>query len=632
MARLLFLGASVSQLPAIRYAKSVGHEVVACDGDPRAVAFDFCDVREPIDFSDVDRVTAVGRRERVEGVLAICTDRAVVPAALVAERLCLPGIEAEVAHAMTHKPTMRRLLTKAGVPQPAYEVVDTVANVAQFASVPMPAVLKPADSGGQRGLFMIERTADLASHLPDTLAASRGGEALIEEFIDGAELNTLFAVRGGVPALLSVSDRLRPPGLGFGVGWIHRFPSELPATVVAEVIEVAEAAIRGLGLRDGIAFPQLIASSRGVYVVEVAARIAAGQMADLVRYGTGIEMFEIAIAQALGQPVRDSLVEPRLRRPIAIRFLTASPGLLPVGTVTAIRGLDEVRAARGVLDAGLYFGVGTRIGPLQVDADRRGYVIATGTTTSEALEHADAAARKLLIETETPRSNRSGEARLPAVILCAALLAATVVAFALTERAKLQQALVTGTRIDKTFSPICRCPQRVAHITFRLMHRARVSVGLVDKAGTVIATLVHSRAFAAGPIHLEWNGRGAQGHVVPPSRYVPQVSFLGQRRTLRLPSPITVDTDRPKVARATLRIGRTAVIRYRFSELAYAALFVNGARIVFTRFAPTKGSIRTASRLIHGDRVSLVAIDLAGNRSDPFMLRLHEDVHRAQRP
>ena len=34
MARLLFLGASVSQLPAIRYAKSRGDWVVACDGDP----------------------------------------------------------------------------------------------------------------------------------------------------------------------------------------------------------------------------------------------------------------------------------------------------------------------------------------------------------------------------------------------------------------------------------------------------------------------------------------------------------------------------------------------------------------------------------------------------------------------
>ena len=62
MARLLFLGASVSQLPAIRFARMAGHEVVACDGDPHAVAFGLCDVAEAIDFSNVERVAAVGRR------------------------------------------------------------------------------------------------------------------------------------------------------------------------------------------------------------------------------------------------------------------------------------------------------------------------------------------------------------------------------------------------------------------------------------------------------------------------------------------------------------------------------------------------------------------------------------------
>jgi|GEM_PF-453697 len=624
MARLLFLGASISQFPAIRYAKQVGHEVVACDGDPRAVAFASCDVSEAIDFSDVDLVTAVARREGVDGVLAICSDRAVVPAALVAERLGLPGIDVEVAHAMTHKPTMRRLLALAGIPQPAHVFVSSLGERPNLAQLHLPIVLKPADSGGQRGLFRLERVGELEDRLPETLAASHGGEAIVEEFIEGSELNTLFAVRDGMPTLLSVSDRLRPPGRGFGVGWIHRFPSELPSGVVDEVVEVAAAAIQALGLRDGIAFPQLIASPRGVYVVEVAARIAAGQMADLVRHGTGIEVFEIAIAQALGQPVPDALVEPRFRRPIAIRFLTASPGLLPVGTVAAIRGLDDVRASQGVLDAGLYFGVGARIDPVQVDADRRGYVIASGETPSEALARADAAAKKLRVDVEPSRSSRSGEARLVPLVICLGLLAATAAAFALTERTKLQLALIAGTRVDKTFSPVCRCSERVAHIAFRLVRRARVSIGVVDKAGAVVTTLVRDRRLAAGPIHLAWDGRSTAGRVLPTGQYLPEVSFLDLRRTLRLPSPITLDTDRPRIDRAAVRVGRTVVVRYRFDEPAQAALLVDGTRVVLTRFAPTTGTIRVAPRLLGRgriERVSLVAIDLAGNRSRPMILR-----------
>ena len=109
-------------------------------------------------------------------------------------------------------------------------------------------------------------------------------------------------------------------------------------------------------------------------------------------------------------------------RPVAIRFLTAQPGVLPVGEVTAIDGMERVRQSPGVLAADLYFGVGTTIGPLRVDADRRGYVIATGDTPEQALELADAASRKLKLTTRTDRARR---VRTCLVVAAAALAAAT---------------------------------------------------------------------------------------------------------------------------------------------------------------------------------------------------------------
>ena len=159
-------------------------------------------------------------------------------------------------------------------------------------------------------------------------------------------------------------------------------------------------AVSALSLYDGIAFPQLIATADGVRVIEVAARIAAGQMADLVSYGTGINLFEIAFAQAIGDDVPDRLVTRRFTRPLAIRFLTASPGVLPVGTITSIGGLDRVRSAPGVLAADLYIGPGATVRPVQVDADRSGYVIATAGDALEALELADRASELLVVQVE----------------------------------------------------------------------------------------------------------------------------------------------------------------------------------------------------------------------------------------
>jgi hypothetical protein len=155
-------------------------------------------------------------------------------------------------------------------------------------------------------------------------------------------------------------------------------------------------------------------------------------MADLVRFATGIDVFDVAIAQALGEPVPDNLVTPRTERPVAIRFLTAAPGVLPLGTVTAIGGLDEVRASPGVLAAGLYFEPGATITPVQVDADRRGYVVATAGTADEALALADEAGEKLDVRTLRPvvpagrrRLLLSGGAGIAAVAAALILVAFT---------------------------------------------------------------------------------------------------------------------------------------------------------------------------------------------------------------
>lgn len=408
MPTVLFLGASVSQLAAIRQARASGLRVIAVDADPHAIGFAEADDAEAVDFTDLDRVIEVARRYRIDAVVAVSTDRAVPIAAAVAERLGLPGIGTLTADVMTDKAAMRTRLQGHMIPQPAFALLsESVEPSWELEAIGCPAVLKPADSGGQRGVYRINDHAALATHLPLALGFSRSGRAILERYIDGHELNGIVVVRNGDPALLTLSDRLRPPGPGFGVGWIHLFPSELDAAHLKATGEVALAAVRALGLRDGIAFPQLLVTATGdVYVVEVAARIHAGQMADLVRLGIGVDLVEIALAQALGDDVADAMIEPRFHRPLAVSFLTASPGILPTGSVLAVEGLDDVRAAPGVLDADIYIQIGETIQPVRVDADRRGYVIATAETARTALELARRATHQLRVQVEAHQAEQ----------------------------------------------------------------------------------------------------------------------------------------------------------------------------------------------------------------------------------
>jgi biotin carboxylase len=399
---VLFVGAGRHQRRAIEQARARDLRVAAVDRNAEAPGLASADVAEVVDFTEVPRVVDVARRVGADGVLTVSADRAVPVVAAVAEELGLPGIGTQTARLLTHKLVMREALGAGGLPQPPFASLRSAVDVdAALDAVGFPAVLKPVDSGGQRAVFRIESREEIDRDLPEAIDESPTNEALLEEFVEGIELNGIVIARKGEPALVTLSDRLRPPGIGFGVGWIHVYPPSIPPEQLRRAEEVADESVRALGLRDAIAFPQLIASPDGdVAVVEVAARIPGGQMADLVRHAVGVDLVEVALRQALGEEVPDELALPRFRQPLAIRFFTAQPGPLPTGRVTRIGSLDAVLAAEGVVQADTYLQLGETIRPVRRDGDRRGYVIAVADTPEEALRRADSAATRLEVDVE----------------------------------------------------------------------------------------------------------------------------------------------------------------------------------------------------------------------------------------
>ena len=401
-APILFVGAGRHQRRALSRLKELGVRIVAVDKNPEAPGLAIADVGEEVDVLDIPAVVEVGRRHEVQGVMTYAADRAVPVVAAVARELGLPGIGSETAHLMTNKIAMRRQLADAGVPQPRFAAVRTIHEAhAASDAVGFPAVLKPADSAGQRGLFLCQSPGDVERHLHASLAQSTEQEAILESYHAGLEVNGLLVVRDGEPVVVTLSDRRRPPGPGFGVAIAHVYPSTLFGDALEEVRRTGVHTVKALGLRDGVAYPQVLWSDDGVArLIEVAARIPAGQMDSVARHGVGVDLIEVALLQALGRSVPDDLVLPKTQQPMAISFLTADPGPLPTGKLVRVSGLERVRAFPGVVEAELYFQEGETIRPVQVDGDRRGYVIALGDTNLEAVERAESAARLLDVEVE----------------------------------------------------------------------------------------------------------------------------------------------------------------------------------------------------------------------------------------
>ena len=222
-------------------------------------------------------------------------------------------------------------------------------------------------------------------------------------------------------------------------------------------------------------------------------------------------------------------------------------------------------------------------------------------------------------------------ARLPQLLIVLAVLGATAAAFAFTERVKLERSPITGTRVDRVFSPVCECARNVAVISFVLRRRGTVTVDMLGSDGRRVRRLVRDREELKGRVAYTWDGRGDLEQVVDEGVYRPRVELEERGRTIVLPNPIRVDTTAPRIR--LLRVlpkvfspdgdGRRdrVTARYETNEQARAMMLVDGRRRVLSKFRSTEGQLIWFGR-VNGRPVSpgtyeirLRAFDRAGNRS-----------------
>ncbi len=333
MKTVLFVGAGRHQRNAILRAKELGLRVLAADRNEDALGLAEADVPFVVDFSDVEAVLAAVADVEFDGVLTVSADRAVPVVAAVAEARGLPGIGTATAHLMTHKVAMRRRLAEDGVPQPRFSALRILSERYRAAEeVGFPAVLKPADSGGQRGIFVVRSVGEIEAHLHEAVSASPTREAILEEYVEGMEIDGIVIARGGEAETLTLSGRRRPPGSGSASAGSTCIRRRCPATNSLEVGADGLAVLGRSASAIGSRFPQLIAATDGrMVVVEVAARIPGGEMSDLVRHAVSVDLVEGAVADGARRGAtrfaRQAGLPPATRNPLPDRGARAThPG------------------------------------------------------------------------------------------------------------------------------------------------------------------------------------------------------------------------------------------------------------------------------------------------------------------
>ncbi|SDL48522.1 ATP-grasp domain-containing protein [Tessaracoccus oleiagri] len=391
--RLLVLGASRLQSPALVKGRELGYRVGVVDRDPDAVGIALADDFFEISTTDVDAIVEAARGYRPAGVLTLGTDMPMRGVAGVADALGLVGPSPEATRAATDKGEMAEAFAHGGVPAPRFAVVASADELAGATSGwDLPYILKPVDNAGSRGVVLVETSQAAAEAFRYSHAASRSGRVIAQEYLRGREVSVEGFLLGDELHVVTITDKLTSAAPHF-VEMGHSQPSSLPDSDQAAIRALTAAAARALGVTDCAVHAEIMLTLAGPRMIEFGARLGGDFITtDLVPLSTGVDMVTALIDLSCGH--RPDLT-PTRSAASAIRFLTASdPGPDVDAAVETARHLEGVADVH-VLQGGCASAVHS-------SADRAGQVIAVGDTPDAAIATCETVLG--LIRGEKPRS------------------------------------------------------------------------------------------------------------------------------------------------------------------------------------------------------------------------------------
>jgi biotin carboxylase len=375
----------------------MGLRVVVLDGSPDAPGLRLGDANHVVDILDPTACVAIAKRERVDGVIHICSEVSMFPMAAINEAMGLHGIDLGTAERATNKEKMRRAFADGGAPSPCSHGAATESEaVAAIKLVGWPLIVKPSRNSGSRGVTKVEKSEGLDCFLrafQRAVELSFDHSAVIESFVDGPEFSVELLIWDRKARVLALTDKLttgEPHFIEIG----HSQPS---SAILSERLAIEAAAIKGvraLGLDWCAAHAEVRLSAHGPVLMEIGARLGGDYITtELVPRSTGIDMVEGAIRLALGEVPDLSPRHPP--KGAAIRYLTPKSG-----KVVCISGIETARRMAGVQIVALDWTVGDLIPKCDSSRARVGHVIAEANTAEEAIAIANTARENIRIVTD----------------------------------------------------------------------------------------------------------------------------------------------------------------------------------------------------------------------------------------
>ena len=338
MKKLMVLGAGTYQVPLIKQAKKMGLYVIAVSpgnypGMPLADKVIDCDIM------DEEGVFRAASEEKIDGIISDETDMSVLSMAYTADRLGLPGNSYEKVLPFIDKSLMRERCREEGIDTIRFKAVTELDEALDFyRDLGSTAIVKPADSCASKGVTKIDSDEDLIRNFDEAKAYSKNGKVLIEEFVEGQEIEVDSIVVDGESKLLMHANQELFDIPNVFASPAKLYPAETEEKIMDRILEMDKAILDGGGLDFAVTNDEFIVGSDGVpHLLEAACRGGGLHISTIItELVTGLNTSEFLIRSALGENTGFPDFTPNGKSAGYVAFY------VPAGEVVSVSGIDEV--------------------------------------------------------------------------------------------------------------------------------------------------------------------------------------------------------------------------------------------------------------------------------------------------
>ncbi|MCM3765960.1 ATP-grasp domain-containing protein [Neobacillus niacini] len=315
MKKILFLGGTAQQIPAIKYAKEMGYYTILCDYQSNTPCQKYSDEYYCISTTDKEGILKIARKREIDGIVAFISDTAASIAAYVANKLNLPSHPYESVSILTNKEQFRKFLHENGFSCPraeSYKVFKEAKN--GLSNFHFPIMLKPVDSSGSKGVTRVDSIKDLEGAFEKALSNSREKTVIVEEFI---EKNHDYQIGGDV---FIIDGRLEFCGflnchrnnqVNPNVPAGKSYPLFLDKARASLVRSELQRLIDRLNLKTGaLNIEAIIGRDEKIYFIDIGPRNGGNLIPDFLKIITEIDFVGATVEAAIGNNELDVNYKP----------------------------------------------------------------------------------------------------------------------------------------------------------------------------------------------------------------------------------------------------------------------------------------------------------------------------------